>query len=359
MPNFKSNHYVPILTWKQAEQAALDTVPVASRTGLTPLLEVVPIPVDLETGAQNRTLDAHINPSLDRIVAVWGTNDEFFLDPSEVALDISTGGQNGSQFVYAEAQARGLAFIPVTGIRRPPSDIAAAIAHAQLGVCLRLELDDLNRPTLASDITAFLATTGLQPSGVDLIIDLESVATMPRAAIESFARALLQQIPNQTAWRTVTLAGCSFPELTGVHGQAFFDRNEWLAWSSIYATRATLVRMPSFGDYSIQSPEVLEGYDPRYMPMSPAIRYTLQDQWLIIRGRSSKVARLALQFPLLAQQLVASGHFHGVAHCVGCAEADACAHSQPGFGSPVVWRRIGTAHHLMLVTAAVSALPFP
>jgi hypothetical protein len=359
MPQFTARHYVPILTWKQAEQAALQATPPQSKSKLTPVLQLVPIPLDLDDGTPTRTPNEHIDPAINRIAPAWGTATEFFLDPGDVALEQLTSGIDGALHAYQLAAGLQLKFVPVTGIYRAATDQAAALAHRQRGICLRLMTDDLNRTTVIQDLTAFLAAHHLVPGDVDLLVDLESVAAMPSFALTSTTTALLQQLPTIAAWRTVTVAGCSFPDLTGVHGQQLFDRKEWLSWAGLYANRAAMARMPTFGDYAIQSPEPLEGYDPRFMPMTPAIRYTVNSHWLVIRGHSSKTHGLAAQFPQLANQLLASGHFLGAGHCPGCADANACATGHAGYGAPAVWRRIGTAHHLVLVSSQVAALPWP
>ena len=70
-----------------------------------------------------------------------------------------------------------------------------------------------------------------------------------------------------------------------------------------------------------------------------------------------RMRRPGLQFPWLAKQLVSGhlrDHFHGKTHCEGCTSSKAHADGQQGFGSPEVWRRIGTVHHITEVTRSLS-----
>lgn len=177
----------------------------------------------------------------------------------------------------------------------------------------------------------------------------------------SSADAQLRRLPHLTSWRTLTLAASAFPtNLGGIQGSALIERSEWQGWRALYDQRNALIRMAAFADYVIQSPHALDGYDPRYMPMSPAIRYTLDQHWWILRGQSSKRARMSTQYPQLAAQLVAQQPpFFGAAHCAGCNGAASCAAAAPGFGSPEAWRRIGTQHHLVLASVQVGGLPVP
>lgn len=360
LPRFTARHYVPILTWKQAEQRALQSVPAATRAGFTPLLQIIPIPADLDDGTPTKTFDDHIDGAIEKIVQAWGSESEFFLDPRDVADEEHSQTQlDGSAHVYQVAAGSGLPFVPVTGIYRSAANQAAALAHRQRGVCIRLTLSDFNQQNAMVALAGFVANAHLTEANVDLILDLASVAQMQQFVISTTMTALLARIPNIAAWRTITIAGCSFPSLAGVSGTNTFDRSEWLSWLGLYATRATMTRMPSFGDYVVQSPDAIEGYDPRYMPMTPAIRYTLSTEWLVIRGQSSKTQALSTQFPVLAGTLLNSGHFYGANHCDGCSDAAACANGMPKLGSTTVWRRIGTAHHLHVVTAQAAALPAP
>lgn len=359
---FAANHYVPVLQWKRAEQSAIQTMSLSTRAGLTPIIQIVSIPVDLDSGDQTKTLEQHSDPALDRLVTVWGTNDAFFLDPAEVAGDISATSVDGSAYVFGQAQARNLRFIPVTGISRSTLEIAAALAHRTHGLCLRLSANDIMRPTLANDITGLVAAHKIDVSQIDIVIDLASVYGQSSLAVLSSTMVALNAIPTPQAWRTLTVVASGFPEHMGVvqtFGALQIERVEWIAWLTLHAQRTKLARLPSFGDYGIQHPEGVEGYDPRYMAMSAATRYTLNTDWLLIKGQSSKVQRMALQYPGLAHQLTQSANFYGQSHCQGCGEVHACANGAPGFGSAEVWRRIGTSHHLTVASAQVAAVPFP
>ena len=64
--------------------------------------------------------------------------------------------------------------------------------------------------------------------------------------------------------------------------------------------------------------------------------------------------------PPQAKQLVYGhlrDHFHGKPHCEGCASIKSSADGQQGLGSPEVWRRIGTVHHITEVTQSLRSLP--
>lgn len=358
MEAFRHNHYVPALTWKRGEQAALQAVPDAQRVQLTPLIQLVEIPIDLETGDQKKSLDEHLEPAVKKIESIWGTR-HFFLDPREVANEINASGLDGAELSFQLANQLGISFVPVIGISRTQHELSAALKHQQHGICIRLTPDDLLKPTLQADILNFLGVINVAAAKIDLIIDLEAVATLPRLALFTSFKYYVSALPHINSWRTLTILASAFPSLGGLQGTSTHERKEWLAWQDLHNTRLQMPRMPTYGDYAIQSPDQMLDYDPRYMPMAPAIRYTLDDKWLIIRGISSKKVRIGAQYPHLAAQLVSDAQFYGVGHCRGCHDAAECASGKPGYGSGESWRRIGTVHHLMTVTAQLSSMPFP
>ena len=68
--------------------------------------------------------------------------------------------------------------------------------------------------------------------------------------------------------------------------------------------------MPDFGDYSVNHPDVLKG-DMRLLKPAAAIRYTLNDSWLIAKGTNLRVAGAYAQFFALSAQIVGSRHYSG------------------------------------------------
>ncbi len=355
MPKFSARHYVPLLTWKRGEQTALEHVSPMRKAHITPIIELPPVPVDEDDAeAPSKTLDEHVGRGLDRIPTAWHETSEFFLDPREVAADVSVSGLDGARFAFDRAASGGLSFVPVTGLERSAAETDAALAHAlPRGVCLRVPL------TALAGIGQFMTSHGLAANAVDLVIDLGGTLC-PVTTAPVILPALLASVPTITAWRSLTLLACAFPaSLAGYHGETFVDRNDWISWLALHEIRATLARLPTFGDYAIQSPEGGDGYDPRTMPLVPAIRYTLPERWLVLRGVSSRVKRRLEQYPALAARLVAHSAFYGAHHCNGCEEASQAAKGVTGYGSGEVWRRIGTVNHLVVATDQIVELPSP
>jgi hypothetical protein len=140
------------------------------------------------------------------------------------------------------------------------------------------------------------------------------------------------------------------------------ERGEWIAWrDGLHARRNDLTRLPTFSDCGIQHPKGVEGFDPITMKASAAIRFALPGEWLLIKGESTKNALPSDQFPVLATRLVYGhlrGSFSGPTHCRGCELMKNAADGAQNLGSPAVWRKLGTIHHMTTVMDGLAALPW-
>jgi hypothetical protein len=211
---------------------------------------------------------------------------------------------------------------------------------------------------------AFMARHNLSHSEVDLIVDLGPVDHLIREGIEALAAAFLAEVPEKTRWRTLTISGCAFPMSMGGVGRgsySYVERAEWLVWRDyLFSNRQNLERLPTYSDCGIQHPSGVEGFDPRLMQVSAAIRYGLEEAWLLIKGESTRMTPPSVQFPGLATQLVYGrfrNEFAGSNHCQGCKGMKAAADQEPRFGSAEIWRKLGTIHHITTVVNALSDLP--
>lgn len=281
--------------------------------------------------------------------------------------EIKDEGQPTAIDAFTRATTEGIPFTPVTGISRT-ADVAPAIAFdVNRGIGIRLTRQEFERGNLTAELNNFMSANKLAPDKVDLIVDLGQVEDLIPAGIAALTRAFFAIVPSKTQWRTLTVAGSAFPVSMGVvdrNAAAFVRRSEWLAWrDGLFSRRASLERLPTYADCAIQHPIGVENFDPRFMQVSAAIRYTLSEDWLLVKGESTRSSRPSIQFPQLATQLV-YGHlrtyFAGPGHCAGCKMAKNAADGIGGLGSAEAWRKIGTIHHITTVVQdGLGSLPWP
>lgn len=350
---FGPNHYVPVLKVKRGEKDALAGLSAAVSAHITPLLEIVE--------RTDKSPADHLVTAFKWFPAAVANVPRYFLDAREIAPD----GPAVAADVFARAAAVARPFTPVTGLRRT-ADRGPALAAGGVGVAIRVTREEFEDGALPAELSAFVAASGLLPADIDLILDLGDVGLMVPAGVARLSRQFLGAVPNVTQWRTLTIVACAFPRsMAGIasNSSEFRDRTEWIAWrDALYARRAGLPRLPTFGDCAIQHPLGVEGYDPRYMPSSATIRYARSTQWLLIKGESTDVTPAPVQFRMLAGQLTAgplSQNFDGPNHCGGCADMVRGAGGAPGLGSAGVWRRLGTLHHITRTSDDIRALAWP
>jgi hypothetical protein len=350
---FDAYHYVPVLKIKQGEKEALKLISAQHCERITPLLEVV-----TRDATKKPKYQEHLDTTFNHLADGATRFPRCFLDTREIEAD----GPAAANDVFARARAAGIAFAPVTGISRS-ADVAAALKHRQDGLVLRLIRPEYEAGTLKNRLLKFLSAHKLTPEEVDLVIDLGPVNQMIQPGVSSLATQFLAAVPVPQRWRTFTLSSAAIPEgMGGVkrHSHDKARRIDWLSWLEV-CEKFNPPRTPSFSDSGIQHPKGVEGFNPLTMPISPSIRYTLDEEWLLIKGQSNKVEPLKSQYPKLAAKLVKGplkGEFLGKGHCAGCDLVADSAAGKPKLGSGSVWRRIGTIHHVEMVMQGMQNVPW-
>ena len=339
----ESTDYVPVLKVKRGEKSALRTILDANRSRITPLLEIVE--------RTDAGLDDHLRIAFSGLGESLNGYPRCFLDTREIERD----GPTAAQETFRRATEEGIAFTPVTGLTRA-ADLAAALNFSVDGLALRLTRKEFEDGILPQGIPRFMAMYGLIPEHVDLIIDLGALDDFVTPGVVGFGAAFLGEIPNQGRWRSLIISGCAFPKSMTVvqrNSYAYIERMEWIAWrDNLRANASQIERLPTYSDCAIQHPQGVEGFDPTFMQASATIRYTLTEDWLLIKGEGTRRFPAREQFPQLATQLVYGIHrcnFMGRDHCPGCSSIAMAADGAARLGSPEVWRRLGTIHHISTV----------
>ena len=261
------------------------------------------------------------------------------------------------------ALEEGITFTPVTGVSRTV-DVAAALDNLKNGLAIRLLRQEFEEGIVAQGLDRFMADHGLNPADVDIIIDLGPIYDLIPAGVARLGLAFLAAVPHLPQWRTLTVSACAFPMGMGVverHSYRLIERSEWLGWCDrMHADQESLQRLPTYSDCAIQHPKGVEDFDFRTMQVSASVRYTVKNQWLLIKGERATTTPAIERFPDLSTQLSfghLNRHYSGPDHCLGCNHIQDAANGVRGFGSPGVWRRIGTIHHLTTVVEDLLALP--
>jgi hypothetical protein len=281
---------MPIIKSKRGELTAIRLLSNDAKKRITPFLDVIP---PNPFGEKPKPLIAHLNSIVERVAETWTDLGPIFVDTFDVGPKFVPGGKTAIQYLCDALLALHIQAIPVTGIQREAAHdaaVATLLDSNPTGLCLRLEEEDLVLPKkLGSLLNDRLEVFNLTPDSVDLVLDLRLIGEELLHNRVTMIRKALQAIPDLTDWRRLILAGSAMPNsLEGVceRGEsAFLERREWSTWVALHDEE--LVRIPDFGDYTTIPPQFVE-MDPRTIAkhLGPNVKYTLDGQWFVSRGKS-------------------------------------------------------------------------
>lgn len=265
--------YIPIIKWQSYEQKALKKVVPDVGRHVLPCVEV-------------RDSAQHIN-LMGAFHGTWGSSAMVdYADPKGV---LTANRKREFHDFLASANGLGLPIVPVfnpydvPGLGAPLQNLAASFGEAALR--LRVPALSITADHLANVTTAYnaLAAHGLRMS---LIIDLGvAPQTWTNADTQRFSTELSQFQP--LGFTSIHVASGAYPEsLAAVKtGVGVFNRRDWSFWRDLNAAAPGM--KIGFSDYGVLSPVWTEEALTR-RGARVAIRYTRNNDWLILRADGKK-----------------------------------------------------------------------
>ena len=250
--------------------------------------------------------------------------------------------------------------LPVTGLGRAEAYqavISRAVRADGGGVVLRLGRDDFRgrAPNEVKElINGWLASLGLRPDEVDVVLDLRSIEKLFRERDELFAEAMLRTLPHLHDWRNLALVGSGIP----VNAKGFqadditpFARPEWWLWLALRQRLKVIGRIPVFGDYGVIHPDRVEAIgNTKAYSRIPAILYTSHDDYLMVRGRDLNRGWTTADERRLFQRLLDGPDWCGPTFSKGDEWIADVALGRDGPGGWMTWKRTGECHHWTYVS---------
>jgi hypothetical protein len=332
-------HYVPVVRFRRGEKVAMRQLRDDTRFRMTPLIELVP------------TTDYTPLTVGDEIRTHWGPHPYFF------DIHHLPEGEDPSFMLKVDQAMRnhGLASVPVVqlinGVKLREA-VAHIVAQNGRGACLRLFPEDLRSPSMSNDITGLLNHLRLRPEKVDLVVDYRIISQFN----PPFSR-LCSRLPALEKWRTFTVVSGAFSkDLTDFekNRQHTWSRDDWTSWKR-QVTEEDLPRYPSYGDYTVQYPLLVQ--PPEFPNISASIRYTAEDCWVIMRGEGMKTGPGSIQYAANAQLLVERPEFCGASFSAGDQYIyDLSRYRTKGTGSPETLIRAAINHHVTMVLDQIAKL---
>jgi hypothetical protein len=356
---FNHRHYVPILKWKMGEYQALSRLTGEVKDGLTPLLEIPPIGFDFEAGRDRKSADDHLGDFGKRLKSKWQHRRCFvdlkYLPPHTRMAD----GRHYVEVVFETARSEGCSAIPVISFASDAAFLAAVGTVCRLdrrGICLRLGLADFDRTQFAMDVSNVLQQFVSDLADVDLMIDLGTPNYVPIAAYVRLMQAILGMVPALNRWRTVTIAGTSYPQSVAGLTSPFqiIPRLEWSTYRALVNAIGATGRIPTFGDYAVAHPDLVE-MDMRIIKPFAKLRYTIDDHWHVARGAPVRTHGFG-QYRQMCTTLLAQPYFSGPTFSAADEYIVNCATGRAPTGNLSTWVWVSTNRHLTKVVDDLASL---
>ena len=356
-----NHHYVPILRTKAGEWNALLDLHNCTDINLdhvTPLIEIIPSSF-FRKDTQPIPPKTVLKKISNNIGTKWGYNNFIFVDGWHIDGAIVTENEHPMEYLFQQGRCWNYRQIPVTGINRSiiyENSIRNILSVDKNGLCIRVMHDDFQRGGLTKEISSLLARMNIEPTKVDLLVDLQVIDSENQPDFWE----LYQRIPMINEWRSFILASGAFFEypskVVGPFQEFQWPREDWLYWKNVIANGEG-IRIPSYGDYTVQYAKYIE--PPEHITPSANIRYTSDDYWILMRGESLRKGQKYGQYPDLAQLLCARKEFSGKHFSAGDKYIFEIGHRLiPGTGSPQTFITAGINRHISYVMYQLSNLPY-
>ena len=356
--NFDHRHYVPCLRWKQGEYLAVSQLPHATKHAFTPLTEVPEIGWDFERGTEAKTIDEHLAPFAKRVHDKWGRH-ACFVDLHMIRLsERMDGGMHPVHFVFDKLREKNCSAIPVTGLNRDEAyqqEVRDILAQNNFGVCLRIKIEEAAQRSFKNDLNDLLLVLNMRPDNCNLILDLGIPSFTPLKGFSEVIQNIVTAIPYLYEWQSFTIMGSSFPEtMAGIRiGGVVVPRYEWQLYKMLVACfREAGLRLPSFGDYAISHPKIID-MDMRIVKPNATIKFTIDDGWYIVKGNNVRDYGYE-QFHRLSEQILASRFYPDSAFSWGKEYIRQCANRIAKRGNLTKWVQVGTNHHIEKVVQDIA-----
>lgn len=349
--------YIPCLRWKQGEYQAVLTLKNSTKKMLLPIIEVPEIGYDFENQKNNKTIDEHLEPFTKRIIDKWG-KEKCFIDIKYIEeYPKLKSGQPPVERIFNELRAKGVHAIPITRINQDnvhKKNIKEVTNIDKYGLCIRVDIEDIDEPNFSSNIQELLNEFGLNAENCDFIIDLSLPDNDLLKPFSNVLTSIITDLPFLDKWRTFGIIANSFPSSLSPHKGLFtIPRNEWQLYKLLYKKlKQQGARIPNFGDYTINNPEV-QNYDMRFIKPCANVRYTSETFWVIARGDNVRDNGYGI-FVDLCDKIVKSGYFIGDTFSFGDKYIYDCANNPKLTGNLTTWRKVGTNHHIEFVIQQLS-----
>jgi hypothetical protein len=214
-------------------------------------------------------------------------------------------------------------------------------------------MSDLTDSDFAINLSASLASTGIGPESIDLVIDLAAPKVFePYSNFAKIVASLFSELGDATKYRSLAIVSTAYPEsfaITKPGGS--FVRHEWQLYRALVAELSDSGIVPSFGDYGMERPE-FPSLDMRVIKPGGKVVYTTPTDWLIRKG--SAFRDNPEQMRQHCRDILNSGLFRGETFSAADEFIKNCANGGGSTSTLTMWKSVGMNHHMTQVVEDLS-----
>ncbi|MBC3810085.1 beta family protein [Undibacterium aquatile] len=349
--------YVPVMGAKKGEFDALSNLQTSISEKAMPIFELPAQKTD------TTIYEKSINRTAGNAGKAWSGRSAF-LDISKWSPNARTeSGIHVLEYAFSQFVSNGILVNPVVGYDRWDDPVySQAIknirAMHRITPCIRLDREAIQDDMLdveyfSERLSDIMAALEVSPINCYVLVDFGNVSTIPVPdLIENAENAI--NVLRGLGFKVVIVAGGSMP--TAVNeavdtpdAVGCIPRIEMLAWKAIFSKGKD--RNVIFGDYLIRNPDAADGV---IAPNANAkIRYTIENQFFIVRGHSKKLDSLTIQHKELSSKLARSAHYMGPSFSWGDSEVLSCSTGVKEIRDATTMIAVDTNHHINAVISEV------
>ena len=343
--------YIPILKFKRGELTAISDLLEPTKDSVCPLLVATPPAIDADSGDIIDTVDTVLNRYKELIIKCW--KDRSFLldfwyypDASEF---FESNRDKVKAFFIEHPQA--IPCFPVydEGTAGRPL-IDARGFGAKIGYRILTNLIE-DEELVSSTADSIHKDPGATVCSVILDLGFIGGAVADKRRTAKLFLSEIEEITGVDDFSVKALTGTSFPAgiPPGRYAIHRFPREEKEIWDSLKSKDGLV-----FSDYATVNPEHKD-FDPRTMSLGGKIRYTLDKEFVIVKGESIKNGG-SDQFRELAEMLTKMTGFRGEGFSWGDDQIISCAEGGPK-GNQETWVRVAVNQHIEFMVEIALGMP--
>lgn len=357
-------NYVPIIRAKKGEFDAFNNLPNNVHKKILPLFELPKFTDKVNDLVicrnQSNPIERYLHDVANKIASTRGTNpvliDIFKWAPNSTVEN----GEHVLNYFVNLLSSKNLPVIPVIGYDRwddvEYSNALSHIDNTEGKYCLRLEsyaFDDMvDDSYFLGNIDNIIATLNLDTHNCNVILDFGDVTKDSIEKIQEKITMALKLLSKYN-FAFISIAGCSLTTIINdmvseVDSTGIVVRKEMIAWQS--CKKHSNIKNFIFGDYGVFNPSAQD--DIVAPDANGKIRYTIKNNYFIVRGHSRRVGNKGAQMYELSKNVVDSNYYMENDFSWGDQRIMDCS-NEDFKGNGCNWVAIDTNHHVHIVLTEI------